>query len=199
MFVAEKCIGHKKIKNMDNIKKAVEILRNGGVILYPTDTIWGLGCDPTNDKAIQRIFEIKKRPANKSLILLAESMTQVEQFVPNFPDVCYDLTDFAESPLTIVYPCSRNLSPLVCGDDKSIAIRVSKDVFCKKLIQQFRKPIVSTSANISGERFPLHFDDISNEITEKVDFILENPNYVGTTQPSKIIKIAQNGEVKILR
>lgn len=184
---------------MSNITKAIEIMRNGGVILYPTDTIWGIGCDPTNEVAIQRVFEIKKRDAKKSFILLAESMTQVEHFVPEFPDVCYDLADFAESPLTIVYPCSKNLSPLVCGNDTSVAIRVTKDLFCKKLIQQFKKPIVSTSANVSGKQFPLHFEDIDSEIIEQVDFVLENPQYTGTKTPSKIIQIAKNGVIKILR
>jgi len=184
---------------MDDIAKAVEIIQNGGVILYPTDTIWGIGCDPTNEKAIKRIIEIKKRSEGKSFILLADSINRVERYVKEFPEVCYDLVDLATEPLTIIYPVSMGLSPLVCGEDGSVAFRVTADMFCRRLIQQLKKPIVSTSANISGKSFPIRFEDIAQEIVDQVDFVLDNPDYIGTKNPSKIIKFSKNGNIELIR
>jgi L-threonylcarbamoyladenylate synthase len=184
---------------MDDIAKAVEIIQNGGVILYPTDTIWGIGCDPTNEKAIKRIIEIKKRSEGKSFVLLADTINRVERYVKEFPEVCYDLVDLATEPLTIVYPVSSGLSSLVCGEDGSVAFRVTADMFCRKLIQHLKKPIVSTSANISGEAFPTRFQDIAQEIIDQVDFVLHNPDYIGTKTPSKIIKFSKNGNIELIR
>jgi L-threonylcarbamoyladenylate synthase len=184
---------------MITLREAVQIIQNGGVILYPTDTIWGIGCDPRNTTAVERIFTIKRRNPTKSMILLASNMRQVEQIVPDFPDVCYDLVEFSESPLTIVYPSSQGICSQVCGQDNSVAIRVSKDPFCKQLIDQLKFPLVSTSANISGEHFPLSLSDIPPEIIQAVDGVLENPQFVGTQLPSKIIKIGKNNQIELIR
>lgn len=184
---------------MNDFFKAAEVIKNGGVVLYPSDTIWGLGCDPTNEKAVQKVMEIKKRNEAKSFILLVDSIPMLERYVPEFPEICYELIEVAIEPLTIVYPTSKGLSKLVTGNDGSIGIRVTMDPMCKKLIQTIRKPLVSTSANISGEPFPMDFESISQEIKDKVDFIMDNPEFKSSQTPSKIIKIHRNGEIELIR
>jgi L-threonylcarbamoyladenylate synthase len=184
---------------MNDFLKAAEVIKNGGVVLYPSDTIWGLGCDPTNEKAVQKVMEIKKRNEAKSFILLVDSIPMLERYVPEFPEICYELIEVAIDPLTIVYPTSKGLSKLVTGNDGSIGIRVTMDPMCKKLIQTIRKPLVSTSANISGEPFPMDFEGISQEIKDKVDFIMDNPEFKSSQTPSKIIKIHRNGEIELIR
>jgi L-threonylcarbamoyladenylate synthase len=184
---------------MNEFLKATEAIKTGGVVLYPTDTIWGLGCDPSNDDAVRKVMDIKKRDESKSFILLVDSIHMLERYVPEFPEICYDLIETAIDPLTIIYPSSKGLSKLVTAADGSIGIRVTQDPFCKKLIQTLRKPILSTSANISGEPFPLDLDSVSPEIKDKVDFILENPTFQSSKTPSKIIKIGKNGEIELIR
>jgi L-threonylcarbamoyladenylate synthase len=184
---------------MSDFLQATEVIKNGGVILYPTDTIWGLGCDPSNDEAVRKVMKIKQRDESKSFILLVDSIPMLERFVPEFPEICYDLIETAIDPLTIIYPTSKGLSNLVTAADGSIGIRVTNDPFCKKLIQTMRKPILSTSANISGESFPMDFDSISPEIKDQVDFVLNNPGFKSSETPSKIIKIAKNGEIELIR
>jgi L-threonylcarbamoyladenylate synthase len=184
---------------MNDFLKAAEVIKNGGVVLYPSDTIWGLGCDPTNEKAVQKVMEIKKRNEAKSFILLVDSIPMLERYVPEFPEICYELIEVAIDPLTIIYPTSKGLSKLVTGNDGSIGIRVTMDPMCKKLIQTIRKPLVSTSANISGEPFPMDFEGISQEIKDKVDFIMDNPEFKSSQTPSKIIKIHRNGEIELIR
>ena len=186
-------------KGMNDFLKATEVIKQGGVILYPTDTIWGLGCDPSNDEAVKKVMAIKQRDESKSFILLVDSIAMLERFVPEFPEICYDLLETAIEPLTIIYPTSRGISKLVSASDGSIGIRVTQDLFCKKLIQTLRHPILSTSANISGHPFPEDFDSIDTQIKEKVDYVLANPAFKSSQTPSKIIKIGKNGEIELIR
>ena len=181
------------------MEKAIESLRNGGIILYPSDTIWGVGCDATNESACQRISELKGRGEEKSFILLADGFPMVERYIPEFQEVCYDLVDFIEKPLTIIYPNARDLAPSVFAKDGSVGIRITKDPNCLKLIRSIRRPLVSTSANLSGEPNPKNFDEISNEIKTGVDAIVEMRLTEKMTRPSQIIKVGIDGEVKILR
>lgn len=181
------------------VEKAVKIIQDGGVILYPTDTVWGLGCDPNNQAAIERIIEIKKRDQHKSFIILVPSEAILQRYVKEIPEVCYDLIDFADKPLTIVYPNAQHLSKLLCADDNSIAIRLTKDAFCKELMLKLKSGMVSTSANISGDKAPVELKDISSSISKAVDYIVNLPGHKGTKVPSQIIKIGANGEVQIIR
>ncbi len=136
---------------IDEIKKAIEILRNGGVILYPTDTIWGLGCDATNPAAVQKVYDLKHRAEAKSMLILVDSPAKLQAYVEEIPDMAWDLIELTTKPLTIIYPGAKNLAPNLTGDDRTIGIRVTSEEFSKRLCEMFRKPIVSTSANISGE------------------------------------------------
>ena len=179
--------------------RAIQTLRDGGTILYPSDTIWGLGCDATNDAACQRILDLKERPDNKSFIVLVDGFPMLERYVPEFHDVCYDLVDFAEKPLTIIYPGVEGLAPSVLAKDGSVGIRITKDPICLKLIRSIRKPLVSTSANISGQPNPSCFDDVDETIKLGVDAIVEEHLTEKMTKPSQIIKIGLGGEVQIIR
>jgi len=184
--------------NVD-VNKAIEGLKEGMSLLYPTDTIWGLGCDATNEEAINRVCEIKKRPNNKSFIVLVNSVAMLERYVSEFPEVCYDLIDLAEKPLTIIYDCPIGLPKSLLAEDGSIGIRVTKDPICNRIIQGVRKPIVSTSANISGEPIPLSFHDINSQIKDNVDMILKERWDEKMIQPSSIIKIGADHSVKVIR
>ncbi len=184
---------------MSEFKKYAEQLANGGVILYPTDTIWGLGCDATNENACNKIKAIKNRTDHHSFIVLVDSVLMLERYVPDFNPVCYDLIDNTDTPLTIIYPTSKNLAPSVVGKDGSVGIRVTKDQNCIQLIRQLKKPIVSTSANISGKPFPQTFEEIEDSIKSQVDAIIQTENTTILKKPSKIIKIDLDGTFKILR
>lgn len=182
------------------VLKAAKLLREGKVILYPTDTVWGIGCDATNAKAVEKIYKIKKRVESKSLIVLVEDSSQLDRYMDHVPGITYDLIDSMTTPLTIIYPNAKNLAKNVIADDKSIAIRVVKNEFCQKLLQQFRKPIVSSSANRSGDPSPLTFNKISKEIKESVDYIVEiEKDSLKEVKPSTIIKLEASGEFKIIR
>ena len=175
-----------------------EVLLNGGTILYPTDTVWGVGCDATNEEACQKILKLKKRPEDKSFIVLVDSIQMLEKYTVSFPEVCYDLIDYAVRPLTIIYPNAKGLAPSVLAKDGSVGIRVTQDPFCIKLIRTLKRPIVSTSANISGEKTPILFEQISQAIKEGVDLVV--PAHVKTNaQPSQIIKIGEDSSIKIIR
>ena len=184
---------------MANIQDYCDCLEKGGVILYPTDTIWGLGCDATNEDACQKIKTIKNRSENQSFIVLVDSERMLERFVPEFHPVCYDLIDHTEEPLTIIYPTSKNLAASVIGKDGSVGIRITKDPFCIKLIQKLKRPIVSTSANISGKPHGKSLSEIDPTIKSKVDCFIEDNNKELNNPPSKIIKIDLDGTVKIIR
>lgn len=177
----------------------IELLKEGKIILYPTDTIWGIGCDATNDDACKKIVELKKRSASKSFILLVDSFQMLERYVPEFHEVCYDLADLATSPLTIIYPTSKGLAPTVLAEDGSIGIRITKDPICLKLIRGMKRPLVSTSANISNEPNPTIFSEIDNEIKSHVDGIVAERVNEKMSHPSQIIKIGLDGSVKVIR
>lgn len=179
--------------------KVIEALKTGLTILYPSDTIWGLGCDATNEEACQRILKIKERPENKSFILLADSFQMIEKYIPEFPSVCYDLVDLSDKPLTIIYPNAQGLAPSVIAQDGSVGIRLTKDPICLALIRSIRKPIVSTSANISGTAFPTNYSSIDPKIKEKVDAILELRTNEQLSTPSQIIKIGLDSSIQVIR
>lgn len=181
------------------MEKAIESLRNGEIILYPSDTIWGIGCDATNDEACQRITNLKGRGSDKSFILLVDGFPLVEKYIPEFHEVCYDLVDFAEKPLTLIYPNAKGLAPSVLASDGSIGIRITKDPNCLKLIRSIRKPLVSSSANLSGQPSPTCYDEIDTAIKKGVDATVELRLKEKMVKPSQIIKIGLGGEVLIIR
>ena len=184
----------------DDIKKACEIMEKGGIILYPTDTIWGIGCDATNEDAVKRVYEIKKRIDSKALIVLVDKPVKVEFYVREVPEIAWDLIDVADKPLTIVYPNARNLATNVLADDGSVGIRITQETFSRKLCKRFRKAIVSTSANISGQPAPTNFNEISDEIKQAVDYVVtyrQDDPY--QPSPSSVIWIGEGGVIKILR
>jgi L-threonylcarbamoyladenylate synthase len=182
------------------IQNALNVLRSGGIILYPTDTIWGLGCDATNEEAVKKIYAIKRRDDTKSMIILLDNDAKLPSYVRQVPEQAWDLIEFSEKPLTIIYPEAKNLAKNIIAEDGSIGIRVTKDEFCKRLIEKFRKPIVSTSANISGENPPANFSQISDEIKTGVDYIVAlRQDEKKTAQPSTIIKLGVKGEIEIIR
>ncbi len=182
-----------------NLEENINTLKNGGVILYPTDTIWGIGCDATNDQACQKIMEIKGRSSEKSFIVLVDSVQMLEKYVPDFHSICYDLIDTTVRPLTIIYPSAKLLAPSVLAADGSVGIRVTTDPICKQLIRGLKKPIISTSANISGEKSPTQFNTISEHIKSAVDSIVMERLSESMEQPSQIIQIGLDGSVKIIR
>ena len=183
----------------EEINKVVTVLENGGIILYPTDTIWGLGCDAENEAAIQKIYEIKKRIHSKSLIILLDDDRKLNRFVKEVPEVVWDILDYATKPTTVIYPEAINLPKNIVASDGSIAIRITKDDFCRKLIQRFKNPIVSTSANIAEDAAPKDFKDIDPEILKAVDHVVNLHAFEKNNEPSTIIKIGLKGELNIIR
>lgn len=183
------------------INKALEILKSGGLILYPTDTVWGIGCDATNPEAVAKVYALKRREDSKSLIILLDSENKLQSYVSEVPDVAYDLIAYAEKPLTIIYSGAKNLaSNLINQEDGSIAIRIPKHQFCQQLIQRFRKPIVSTSANISGEPTAATFAELSETIKTGVDFVVDwEQELTEKKQASTIMKLEADGKFKFIR
>ena len=188
------------------IQEAVRILREGGVILYPTDTVWGIGCDATNEKAVARVFEIKRRSEAKSLVLLACDLDMVAKYIKEIPSIAIDLVEVNDAPMTIIYPGAQYLAPNAVAADGSVGIRIplAEDnpagAFCRDLVFRLRKPLVSTSANISGEPTPASFAEISEEIKSAVDYVVPKAFGAGATgRSSQIIKLGLGGEVEILR
>lgn len=185
---------------LNDLNSSLKTLAEGGVILYPTDTIWGIGCDATNSKAIEKVFGIKKRAESKSLIILVDSEQMLAHYVSQVPDIVHDLIEQYDRPLTIIYPSAQNLPRNLVAPDGSIAIRVVRHPFCQQLISRFGKPITSTSANISGMPSPASFQSISAEVLQSVDYTVfydrENPR---AAIPSTIIRINLHGEFEIIR
>lgn len=183
-----------------DIDNCLTILRNGGIILYPTDTIWGIGCDATNEKAVDKIYTLKKRPDNKSMIVLLSDQKDVLTYVTR-PDLgVFDFLKKAEKPTTVIYDGAINLADNIIAVDRTIAIRITADIFCKQLIKYFRKPIVSTSANISGYTSPLVFTDIEETIKQGVDYIVQyRQDDIKVSRPSSIIRWRTNGEYTVIR
>lgn len=183
-----------------DVQSAVEALKAGKIILYPTDTIWGIGCDPTCEEAVRRIFEIKGRGEGKAMIILIERIEQLRDYVAQIPEIAWDIVDFAENPLTIIYPKGKNVSPLVLPEEGTIAVRLVRDEFCKAVIRKFGKAIVSTSANKSGEKSPANYSEISSEIISSVDFVPEWRKDEKTSgKASTIMQIGMKGELKFIR
>ena len=181
------------------MEKLLETLKSGGIILYPTDTIWGIGCDATDDEAVMKIFKLKNRDQNKPLIILVESEKRLQDLV-EVPAVAWDIIDLSEKPITIVYDAPKGISKNLMADDGSIGIRLVKDEFCKRLISKLNKPIVSTSANFSGEKSPKSFADISQKLINEVDAVAEDQiNRVSKWEASSIIRVWNNGRIKVIR
>ena len=195
------------------IQEAVKLLREGGVILYPTDTVWGIGCDATNEKAVSRVFEIKRRSEAKSLVLLACDLDMVAKYIKTIPSIAIDLVEVNDAPMTIIYPGAQYLAPNAVAEDGSVGIRIplveeeepapgklTAGAFCRELVRRLRRPLVSTSANISGEPTPASFAEIPEEIKAAVDYVVPKPfGYGATGRSSQIIKLGLGGEVEILR
>ena len=183
------------------INKAIEILKTGGVILYPTDTIWGLGCDATNQDAVKKVFAIKQREESKSLVTLVSDLDMLARYVETIPEAALDLIEVNDAPMTIIYPKAIGLASNVVAEDGSVGIRIPMNEFCRQLCFKFRRPIVSTSANISGENPPKGFKDIDPQIKEAVDYVvhpsMEEKN--STHRASQIIKLGANGQIQIIR
>ena len=184
----------------DEVKKAVDVMRQGGVILYPTDTVWGIGCDATNPEAVKRVYEIKRRDDSKALICLVDSDARLSRYVRNVADVTWDMIEMAEKPLTIIFDQAVGLAPNLLAEDGSIGMRITKEEFSKELCFRFQKPIVSTSANISGEPTAQTFAEISDDIKNAVDYIVKyNRQCKEKHKPSSIIKIDASGKFQIIR
>ena len=187
-------------ESKEDIRRAVEVMNQGGVILYPTDTIWGLGCDATNPEAVKRIYEIKQRTDAKALISLVDSETKVQFYVKEVPEVAWDVMELSEKPMTVVFDGGRNLAPNLLAEDGSVAIRITKEAFSKELCMRMKRAVVSTSANISGQPAPRCFSEISEEIKKAVDYICTSRQEEPPTQTaSSIIKLGAGGEVTIIR
>ncbi len=186
--------------NREDLQNALATLRAGELILYPTDTVWGIGCDATNEEAVQKVFALKQRNDAKSLLLLVENAGRIPSYIEEMPDLAWDLIEMSEKPLSIIYDKARNLAPSVVAEDGSVGIRVCDEPFVKALLQQFKKPIVSTSANISGQPTPAIFTEISDEIKNGVAYcVAYRQEDTNLTKSSSIIKLGNGGEVQIIR
>ena len=192
--------GENEMTREEDIKNAVETLRKGGVILYPTDTVWGIGCDATNEEAVRRIYEIKHRDDSKAMICLVDNPNRIQRYVRNIPEVAWDLFELSTKPTTIILDGAANLARNLIAEDGSIAIRVTSEEFSKQLCYKFQKALVSTSANISGQPTAQNYRDISPEILNAVDYVCWTRRQEHKPhQPSSIIKLTENGEVTIIR
>ena len=184
----------------EDLNQALETLKSGGLILYPTDTIWGIGCDATNPEAVEKIFALKGRDKGKSMIILLGNDNQLQSYVSEVPEVAYELLEATDKPLTIIYSKAKNLAANVVAEDGSIGIRVVNHPFCEQLLQRFRKPIVSTSANVSGEASARNFVEVSDEIVNGVDYVVK----FGQQDPSNgtastIMKLDPSGKFEFIR
>lgn len=184
----------------EEVEKALEVIKAGGIILYPTDTIWGIGCDATNETAVEKIIKLKGRAESKSLIVLLENENRLESYASEIPEIAYDLIEYAENPLTIIFSGAKNLAPNVINQDQTVGIRIAKHPFCQQLIQRFRKPIVSTSANLSGKDAPKNFGQISEEIINGVDYVVDfGQDDLSEKKPSTIMKLEADGRFSFIR
>ena len=184
----------------EDIKIAVQTLRQGGLILYPTDTIWGIGCDASNEEAVRRIFRLKQREDSKAMICLVDSADRMQRYLRQVPDVAWDLIEYAEKPLTIILDGATGLAPSLTGEDGSVGLRVTRENISHELCYRFQKAIVSTSANISGQPSPACFAEVADEIKQGVDYIMRSrQNDTSKAKPSQIIKLGLDGRVSIIR
>lgn len=184
----------------EDIKQAFDVLVAGGLILYPTDTIWGIGCDATNEDAVRKVYELKRRIDSKALITLLDNPVKLDYYISDVPEIAWDLIELTDKPLTIIYEGARNVASNLIAEDGSLAIRITKEKFSQTLCQRFRKAIVSTSANISGKPSPQSFIDISEEIKSGVDYIVKyRQSERSDSKPSSIIKLGRSGQIQIIR
>ena len=184
----------------DEVAKALNVLQQGGIILYPTDTIWGIGCDATNTEAIKKIFALKQRNEAKSMIILLDNDNKLQSYVNEVPEIAYQLMEYAENPLTLVMPGAKNISPVLIAEDGSVGIRVTNHDFCQQLIQRLRKPLVSTSANSSGQASPKNFGDVASEIINVVDYVVDLEQHdLSEKKPSTIMRLQPDGRFEFLR
>jgi L-threonylcarbamoyladenylate synthase len=184
----------------EEVAKALKIVQDGGIILYPTDTIWGIGCEASNTEAVKKIFSLKQRNEAKSMIILLDTVNKLESYVSNVNPIAFDLIEYAENPLTLVLPGAKNISPALISEDGSVGIRIVKHPFCEQLIQRLRKPLVSTSANISGKPSPQYFSQIDPEIIDGVDYVVDVDQHdMEIKTPSTIMRLAPDGRFEFLR
>lgn len=190
----------KQMDRQEDIRRAVEVMRRGGVILYPTDTVWGIGCDATNEEAVARVYKIKRRDDSKAMICLVDSDVRMQRYVRNAPEVAWQVMELAVRPTTVIFDEAVNLAPNLIAEDGSIAMRVTKEPFSKELCYRFQKPIVSTSANFSGEPAAQNYRDIPEELLASVDYVCYSRRQENKPHtPSSIVKIKNNGEINIIR
>lgn len=184
----------------DEVAKALKVIQEGGIILYPTDTIWGIGCDAGNTEAVKKIFQLKQRDEAKSMIILLDSDHKLESYINEVPSIAYDLIEYAENPLTLVMPGAKNVSPTLIAADGSLGVRVAKHDFCQQLIQRLRKPLVSTSANVSGRPSPQYFSQVDQEIIDGVDYVVDLEQHDKEIKnPSTIMRLQPDGRFEFLR
>jgi L-threonylcarbamoyladenylate synthase len=184
----------------DEVAKAFKVVQEGGIILYPTDTIWGIGCDATNTEAIKKIYQLKQRDESKSLIILLDTYNKLQSYIKDVPSIAYDLIEYAENPLTLIMPGAKNVSPELIAADGSLGIRIVKHDFCQQLIQRIRKPLVSTSANISGKPSPHYFAQIDQAIIDRVDYIVDLEQHnTEIKKPSTIMRLQPDGQFEFIR
>ncbi|ASB51094.1 L-threonylcarbamoyladenylate synthase [Alkalitalea saponilacus] len=186
--------------NNEDLKQALAILKQGGIILYPTDTVWGIGCDATNDEAVNRIIHLKQRAPEKGMISLIDQPGLLNLYLEKIPDMAYDLWEVSDKPLTLILTGGKNLAKGVITNDGSMAVRITEELFSKTLCQRLRRPLVSTSANISGEPTPRDYTQIDDQIIKGVDYVVEyRRNDVIPATPSGIIKLGINYEIEVIR
>jgi len=183
----------------EEIHKAYEIIKEGGIILYPTDTVWGIGCDASNPEAVAKIYALKQREETKSMIVLMNAEKMMYNVFKDIPEVAWQILDLSEKPTTLILDNPRNIAPNLIAPDKTLGVRIIKEPFCFKLLERMKKPLVSTSANISGKPTPMNFKEISQEIIKGVDYVVNLPNEKMTGKPSAIIKLTNDSQVKIIR
>ena len=184
----------------EDIRQAVETLRRGGLILYPTDTVWGIGCDATNEEAVRRIFALKQRAEAKAMLCLVDSANRLQRYVRQVPDVAWDLIEFAERPLTLILDGAVNLAPSLIAEDGSVGLRVTREAISHELCYRFQKAVVSTSANISGQPAAAIFSEIDPAVIAGVDYVMRSrQNDTKPDRPSQIMRLKADGEFKVLR
>ena len=183
----------------EEIQKAFEVIKEGGIILYPTDTVWGIGCDATNPEAVAKIYKLKKRAETKSMIVLMNGEKMMYNVFKDIPEVAWQIIDLSEKPTTIILDKPRNVAPNLVSEDNSLGIRIVKEPFCFKLMEKMKKPLVSTSANISGQPTPIAFKDISPEIIKGVDYVVNLHREKIAGKPSTLIKLTNDSQVKVIR
>lgn len=184
----------------EDLQEAIEVIRKGGIILYPTDTIWGIGCDATNKEAVEKIYKLKQRSDSKAMLVLLDSPAKLPAYVAEVPDQAWDLIELSEKPLTIIYPGAKGIALNLIGQDGSVGIRITKELFSKTLCERLRGPLVSTSANISGSPSAAVFSEISKEILDGVDYVVKfRREETKAPKPSSIISLSVKNEIKIIR